>query len=355
MSERVLIYRLGSLGDTVVALPALHVVRRAFPNGSLTLLTNKPVSAKAAPVEAVVGKRFFVDVIDYPIGTRNVVQLLSVARALRIRRFDTAVNLCEARTRLKTLRDRLFFKLAGIADLRGFPIENVDFELAIDRSTSLFESETRRLLRRVRSLGVADLEDAKNWDLGLTPEERAAAAAFLPQPRAPFLAVALGTKLQANDWGQDNWNQLVAKLTSALPGWCLVLVGSADEKQRVEACCSRWRGPSLNLCGALSPRESAALLEQAEVFIGHDSGPMHLASAVGTPCVAIFSARNPPGRWFPARPGHKIIYHKTDCFGCGLEQCIIERKKCILSISVDEVCDAVVGLLRDKGYSLSLA
>jgi ADP-heptose:LPS heptosyltransferase len=82
---------------------------------------------------------------------------------------------------------------------------------------------------------------------------------------------------------------------------------------------------------------------------------MHLASAAGTPCVAIFSARNLPGQWFPARSGHKVLYHKTDCFGCGLEHCTIERKKCILSISVDEVCGAVVGLLRDKGHSLSHA
>lgn len=355
MIERVLIYRLGSLGDTVVALPALHVVRRAFPNAALSLLTNKPVSAKAAPVEAVVGKRFFADAIDYPIGTRSLLQLFSVSRALRLRQFDAVVNLCEARTRLKTLRDRLFFRFAGIADLRGFPSEDADFELAIDPATGLFESETRRLLRRIRSLGDADLEDARSWDLGLTAEERGAAAAALPQPMAPFVAIALGTKLQANDWQQDNWNELVARLTSSLPGWCLALVGSADEKQKVEACRSRWRGPSVNLCGALSPRESAALLERAEVFIGHDSGPMHLASAVGTPCVTVFSARNPPGRWFPARSGHRIIYHKTDCFGCGLEQCIAQRKKCILSITVDEVFSAVSASLRDRGYSMAAA
>lgn len=110
-----------------------------------------------------------------------------------------------------------------------------------------------------------------------------------------------------------------------------------------------WKGQTANLCGALSPRESAALLEKAEVFVGHDSGPMHLASAVGTPCVAIFSARNLPGQWFPVRSGHKIIYHKTDCFGCGLEQCIAEGKKCIFSISVDEVHSATVALLKERG------
>jgi ADP-heptose:LPS heptosyltransferase len=79
---------------------------------------------------------------------------------------------------------------------------------------------------------------------------------------------------------------------------------------------------------------------------------MHLASAVGTPCVAIFSARNLPGQWFPARRGHRVIYHKTDCFGCMLETCVAERKRCILSITVDEVFDVVTQLLREK-YSNS--
>jgi hypothetical protein len=64
--------------------------------------------------------------------------------------------------------------------------------------------------------------------------------------------------------------------------------------------------------------------------------------------VAIFSARNLPGQWFPARPGHTIIYHKTDCFGCGLETCIAEKKRCIMSITVDEVFGAVMSSLRSR-------
>ena len=353
MSKRVLVYRLGSLGDAVVALPALHVVRRAFPDAALTLLTNKPIAAKAAPVEAIVGEDFFANVIDYPIGTRDVLRLLSVSKKIRSGRFDVVVNLCEARTRLKTLRDRFFFKLSGVATLCGFPTENSDFEAVINQMTGLFESETERLLRRVQALGSADVNESASWDLALTPEERTAGASGLPDGRTPVLALGVGTKMQAKDWGEDNWKQLVQRLTVALSGWRLVIVGSADEKRRAQACCSLWRGPSANLCGALSPRESAALLENAEVFVGHDSGPMHLASAVETPCVAIFSARNLPGQWFPARSGHKIIYHKTDCSGCGLEQCIAERKKCILSISVDEVCSAITELLRGRGHSLS--
>ncbi len=349
LKKRVLIYRLGSLGDTVVALPAWHVVRKAFPGASFTLLTNKPVSSKAAPVETVIGAGAFVDVIDYPIGMRNPFRLAKVSREIRRRRFDAVVNLCEARTRLKTIRDKVFFRSSGIRTLIGFPRGQSDFSPACDPKTGLYESESRRLLGRIRSLGTADLEDLASWDMGLTQEERTAAATALPEGCAPLLALGVGTKMQAKDWGEEKWVGLAKELATSLPGWRLAIVGSADERERAELCCSLWPGPKKNLCGSLSPRESAALLANAELFIGHDSGPMHLASAVGTRCVAIFAARNLPGQWFPARSGHTIIYHKTDCFGCGLEQCIAESRKCILSISVDEVHAAAVALLKERG------
>jgi heptosyltransferase-3 len=353
LKKRVLIYRLGSLGDTVVALPAWHVVCKAFPGATFTLLTNKPVSSKAAPVETVIGAGVFADVIDYPIGTRNPFRLATVSREIRRRRFDAVVNLCEARTRLKTIRDEVFFRYSGIRTLIGFPRGQSDFAPACDPKTGLYESETRRLLGRIRSLGTADLEDLASWDMGLTQEERAVAAAASPEGCTPLLALGVGTKMQAKDWGEENWVGLVKQLAASLPGWRLAIVGSADERQRAELCCSLWPGPRKNLCGSLSPRESAALLANAELFIGHDSGPMHLASAVGTRCVAIFAARNLPGQWFPARSGHKIIYHKTECFGCGLEKCTEEKKRCLTSITVTEVLDAGIQIIRAKNLAFS--
>jgi len=63
---------------------------------------------------------------------------------------------------------------------------------------------------------------------------------------------------------------------------------------------------------------------------------------VGTPCVAIFSARNLPRIWFPHGKRHTVIYHQTDCAGCELVTCVEQRKKCILSITVDEALSAIL-------------
>jgi heptosyltransferase III len=87
----------------------------------------------------------------------------------------------------------------------------------------------------------------------------------------------------------------------------------------------------------LSPRESAAVLSQAALFIGHDSGPMHLANAVGIPAIGIFSSRNLPGVWFPVGNERNVFYTDIECRGCQLEVCIERDKKCIRSIQPSQV------------------
>ena len=76
--------------------------------------------------------------------------------------------------------------------------------------------------------------------------------------------------------------------------------------------------------------------------------PTTFTAAVGTPCLAVFSGRNQPGIWFPHGKQHKVIYHKTECFGCELDVCVQHQKKCIRSISADEVFEAAAALLAGK-------
>ncbi|MGH8047661.1 MAG: glycosyltransferase family 9 protein [Chthoniobacterales bacterium] len=346
--ENVLIYRLGSLGDTVVALPAFHLVRARFPKARITLLTNRPVASKAAPVEAILGSGFFFDdVLDYPVGTRDPHLLLSLIRELRKRRIATVVTLAASRGRRAALRDQLFFKLAGAKTIVGSPREKCDFEVCRDPATGLYEWETGRLLRRLGALGKIDSQSDEAWDLRLTGAEigeaRSLTAAF---DGARFIAMSIGTKVPANDWEESNWRELLSRLDRKYCGWGLLLFGASEERTKSEGYSTGWTGPVINLCGAVSPRVSAAAVKNARIFIGHDSGPMHLAAAVGVPCVGIFAARHPPGWWYPRGGGkNRIIYHQTDCYGCGLDECIVEKKKCILGISADEVERAVGEIL----------
>jgi ADP-heptose:LPS heptosyltransferase len=214
--------------------------------------------------------------------------------------------------------------------------------------TTLFQSESARLVSNLRGIGEVDLNDDRWWDLNLSVSEHAQAGLFLSGAidNLPFLAISVGTKAQVNDWTEPNWLRLVGALNDNYSDWGLVALGAPEEYARSENLLDLWKGPKLNLCGKPSPRVSAAILARAELFIGHDSGPMHLAANVGTRCVVVFSARVRPGVWYPRGNVHQILYHETECAGCGLFECVAHNKKCILSIEPDDVLSAVEKVLR---------
>jgi heptosyltransferase-3 len=350
-TKRVLIYRLGSLGDTLIALPALHLVARAFPNAERRMLTNFPVNVKAPPAAAILENSNLVHgYFRYSAGTRSPKELLSLWWQLLRWRPEVLVYMGAARGVESARRDANFFRLCGISRLIGVPVTEDMQQNRLEESGKFLEPEGARLVRNLAELGDIDLDTPASWDLLLTDKEHARATEVLvPAASKPIIAVSVGTKVQSKDWGRDNWRALLNQIAMLYPNHALAVCGAGEENEASEFAADGWRensaNPVINLCGLLTPRESAAVFAQARLFIGHDSGPMHLAAAVQTPCVAIFAARNKPRVWFPYGKQHHVLYHQTDCWGCGLETCIIERKKCLTSITVEEVVVQVRNVL----------
>jgi ADP-heptose:LPS heptosyltransferase len=343
--KRVVVYRIGSLGDTLVVLPAFHLVRRTFPEAHITLLTNVPVNARAAPMETILEHtHLYDDLLRYPTSLRGISQLQELRSTLAAGHYDCLVYLTEPKGGIATsIRDYLFFRLCGIRRIVGVPFSRRTLRPVPEPGSERYVSETARVLECIGQLGTVDLNDPWSWDLRLTSTERTEAEAVLGSHgiSGRFLAASVGTKIQANDWEERNWKSLMERLAAHFAGLPLVLVGANEERARSERLLQVWTGPKANLCGVTSPRVSAAILSGAAVMVCHDSGPMHLAATMGVPCVAIFSARNPPGVWYPRGKKHTVLYHQTPCWGCKLTECIEQKKACILSITVDEVFAAV--------------
>jgi ADP-heptose:LPS heptosyltransferase len=365
--KRVLIYRLGSLGDMLIALPALHLVERAFPNAERRMLTNVPVNVKAPAAAAILDGTGLVDgYIRYAVGTRSLRELACLAWQLWRWRPEVVVYLAASRGVEAAKRDAAFFRLCGIKRQIGVPLTEEMQQNRWMEAEGALEPEGARLARNIAELGDAEIDSAKSWDLRLTEAEIARADEVIREVlprwvkgegiwdaerrrREGAVAVSVGTKVQSKDWGRENWRALLRAMAKEFPGRVLLLAGAPEESEASEFAADGWRqnggGAVVNLCGRLSPRESAAAFARAQMFVGHDSGPMHLAAAVETPCVAIFAARNKPRVWFPNGKGHRVIYHKVDCWGCGLETCIVEKKKCLTSITVDDVMAEVRAVL----------
>lgn len=346
--RRVLIYRFGSLGDTVIALPCFHLIARAFPQAERHVLTNFPVNNKAAPLRSILGESGLVHgYMAYPAGLRGIQALLALRSQLVQWKPDILVYLAGPKGRRRILRDALFFKSCGIRTLIGVPYTTDLRQNRWFAGPQRYEHEAAHLVRCLQGLGEAQLDDPANWDLHLTLEEKKRAQGHLNAWAGGdrFFACSVGTKVEAKDWGAENWRRLIQQIARLYPAYGLVFLGVKEEFDRSEDMSREWGGPTLNLCGELTPRESAAVLGRSTLFIGHDSGPMHLAASVGVPCVAIFSARNKPGMYFPYGKKHKVIYHQVPCYGCELDSCTQFQKKCITSITVEEVLNAVCQIM----------
>jgi ADP-heptose:LPS heptosyltransferase len=326
--QRIVIYRLGSLGDTVVALPCFHKVAQVWPDAERIVLTNFPVSSKAAPLEVILREGGLIhEAIAYPVGTRSIGRLWLLAKHLRSLNADVLVYLTPPRGLVNAFRDWIFFKFCGFKAIVGAPLTG-DLQTCrqIGTDVRVVERECERLARCLHALGPIDLDDPQMWNLRLTDAElRAGSAVLATLASAPYFAVNMGGKAKEKDWGAGNWRALLERLGEDYPDAGLLIVGAAEDSERAQNVADAWAGPVVDACGKLSPRESAAAMRHAVAFIGHDSGPLHLAAAEGVRCVGLFGNFNEPKRWHPRGTHHRIIHRMS-----GLHD-----------ITVAEVIDAV--------------
>jgi heptosyltransferase III len=317
------IFRIGSIGDTVVAMPCFHAIARAFPEHRKILLTDTVAYARASSVETVLqGTGFIHDTLYFPVGRGKITHSVALARQLRQLRATALVYLAPRTTLLQVYRDLLFFRAAGIHNIVGAPVGIGALECRVDPLTGELEHEVERLARVLGATLPVDLSES-SFDLCLSAAEHDTASERLSGllgRRRPILALSPGAKIAAKDWGEERWDALIGLLRVRVPSVSLVFIGAPDERALTERLAQRWPGAKLNFCGELTPRESAAVLKRCDLLACHDSGPMHLAASQGTHCVALFGNFNQPRQWFPYGTGHVVIYEATGVRNIGVER-----------------------------------
>ena len=349
--NKILIFRIGSIGDTIVSLPCFNAIRNKYINSEIACLTNFPTGSSAKEVSAntVLGGSGLVDkFFNYPPNIKNLLVLFKLYIQIFKYRPHTLFYLMPIRSKMQLIRDLLFFKICGVKKIIGLKFEAKYQTRLYLPDSDVWESESSRLIRLISEDVAINVGDSNLWRMHLSEEEFSMANITLSTlpPQSEFIVMCIGSKLWIKDWGTFRWNELIKKIATIFPEMNLVFVGSSDEHERVESFSLNWSaGKFINLCGKTSPRVCAAIIKQSLIYIGHDSGPMHLASSVEVPSVAIFSSSNKPGEWFPFGDFNKIIYNKVDCFGCGLNDCLVNNKKCINGISVDEVANSSIELI----------
>ena len=341
---RILVVRLDRLGDLVLSLPAIEALRRQYPNARISLLT------RAWTRELLEGHPWVDEVIayEYEKGGRHR-SLLGYFRLLKEiirRRFDVAFVLHPgARSYLVPFLAGIPYRL-GYQDPWGFLLSTA----LPDRRRDGTRHESEYALEIIRAFKVETPPDLK---ANLFPSSLLGAKIAKEygvgdvDGQAPWIAVHPGSSCVSKRWSVERFEALGKKIMQQFPHQLMIL-GGKEEQALGQKLKNSWGERATDLTGKLNLKELPALLERCELLISNDSGPVHVAAAVGTRVISLFGRNQAglsPRRWRPLGHGHTVIQKDVGCVVCLAHNCTIDFE-CLKAITVDEVFDAVCLALK---------
>ena len=354
--KRILVVKLSDIGDVLTATPALRALRHSFADARIDILV-PPRSAvvlrgSALVDEVIAFDKFAYDRVGDALGVGALRAALRLVGDLRARRYDTLVLLHHLSTHWGAL------KWAALALAVGSPTR-----AGLDNGRGWFftrrvrddgfgaRHEVEHCIEVVKAIGA----EVAGWSLefGVAEQDRTIASQLLNSAlstqHSPLIALhpGSGSHSLARRWPLERWVE-VGRALIAQHNAQLVIVGTASDGGDELAA----QLPSaLNLTGQTTLPQLAAVLQACQLFVGADSGVMHLAAAVGVPIVALFGTTNPKA-WRPWCPDGRCVVVQSDTPGCPCayigftirsDEC--EARECMRGISVEKVMTAVDGLL----------
>ena len=348
--ERILLIKPSSLGDVILALPILDGLRRRYPSAHIAWLVANPFVELIDPHPALD------EVIPFDrkrfgrLGRswRVTVEFVRFIASLRRRRFDLVVDLqglfrsgffaraCGAGVRIGPSKGR---EAAWIFYTHRFPVATLE-------SHSL-----TRMWAASELLGFGDAP--MTFRLPITDDDRSCAMQLLTDAGIDmdrgYAVVCPEARWPTKVWPADRFGAVIDRLAEAraLPA---VLVGSASAGEICRAVAAAAASGPINLAGKTTLRQAAALIERARLVLTHDSGPMHMADALGRPLVALIGPTNPV-RTGPYSQPDAVIRADLPCMPCyikRLDRCP-QNHACMKDLNVDDVADAAMAALDNAG------
>jgi heptosyltransferase-2 len=337
---RVLIIRTDRIGDVLLSTPAIKAVRDSYPNAHIGMMVRPYVE------DVVDGNPYLDEVIlyDKDNADKGILGTLRFVIRLRRKRFDIAIVLHP------TLRSNLIPFLSGIPERVGYD-RKCGFFLTKRLKDIKHRGEKHEIdysLDILRSIGIS----AKDRSLYMPtkPEYERVIERFMDlsdiSGRDVVVAISPGASCPSKRWPAFRFGRVADELIGKHNVKVVIIGGPADVKTVNEVKTGMVHSPII-LSEEHSLGEVAALLKRCNLLISNDSGPVHIAVAVGTPVISIFGRLDPglsPQRWGPVGPRDIVIHKEVGCEKCLAHNCKIGFK-CLDAIKPDEVLSAAEGLL----------
>jgi heptosyltransferase-2 len=347
--ERVVVRGANWVGDAVMTVPALRELRRLLPRAHVTLAT-RPWAK-----DIFDGADFINDLLIIDDKARGVRSFVQQVRQWRARRFDLAVlfpNSIESALVAFTARvpARVGYSTQSRGEFLTHPLD-----VPAWRSTRHEIYYYLNIVNELeRALGGDALSDEREpqFALDVSDARRAGALAILERHGVdlsrPLVALCPGsTNSRAKRWHAERYAALADRLITEA-GASVILIGAREELDVTREVLAAMRQKPVVLTGETTLAESTAILSLTSLLVTNDTGPAHLASALGCPALVIFGPTNPLTTR-PFAPNAEIIRRPPDCAPCMLRDCPIDHR-CMTAITVEDVfarCLARLGETSD--------
>lgn len=335
--QRILIIKPSSLGDIVHGLPVLAALRRKFPTAHISWLAGRAFAPllEGLPLlnEVIVFDRAHFGRMWH--SPRSFIDFWRFVADVRRRRFDWVID-------LQGLFRSGFVAAASGAGMRAGFADSREFAgLFYSRRVRCgpeAEHAVDRNLALARALGLP--VDSPAFPLGIRADELTAARAKLARAAGgaleSFTAVLPGARWPSKQWPAEHVAEAL-DLMHARGAPVGVLLGAPDERELAEAIRARCRDARpVSLVGETTLRELTALLSLAERVLCVDSGPMHVAAALGRPLTAVFGPTN-PRRTGPYSAGARVVQLQLPCVPCYRRTCPLKHHNCLQTLGAELV------------------
>jgi heptosyltransferase-2 len=329
------------IGDAVMSLPALRAVRVRFPEARISVL--------ARPwVLDLYSREHFADQI-VPYTCRNLSDKFSLARTLRSQRFDCAILFQNA------LEAAALAFAAGIPERIGYARDHRSLLLtraiAVPKPREVPRHERFYYLELLRRAGLIDTLPSADEPIRLegAAEARQEGALLLAEAglACPVIGMSPGAAFGgAKQWLPERFAEAAVEVADA-GGRAVAIFGSPAEHDLCEQVREQVAGRGIrshNFAGETSLARFISMAAACDVFLTNDSGPMHIASALGVPTVAVFGATDHTATG-PTGPLARVIRNPVECSPCKLRECPIDHR-CMTGVTVDQVAQTALKLLK---------
>ncbi|HWO43602.1 MAG TPA: lipopolysaccharide heptosyltransferase II [Candidatus Eisenbacteria bacterium] len=347
---KVLLVQTSFLGDTVLTLPLVSEIKRRYPATNLSVLCSPRACDLLAGYPGI--DRVMVDDKNGTDG--GLAGLWRKAAELRKEGFTMA--LCPH----KSLRSALLLALARIPRRIGFRQSRgwFLFHTRVDRDFSRHDVE--RNLSILQAFGIAPRDCRRSLDLPLDRHAASGADRLLRSlgvdPTKPLIGINPGSVWPTKRWAPESFARLIQLLRKQHD--CEVVLFGGPEDIETVAHVRRGAPDAVSLAGKTSLRDLPAALSRCAVLVCNDTGPMHIAVALGIPVVAIFCSTTPSLGFYPYSSRAIVVEKKLACRPCGLHggrRCPLGTEDCIRLIEPEVVARAVGRLLHPEAYPAAKA